>query len=129
MAPSAGDDLYFPAAAALKANANDFAAGTAFNSITFTGNGYVITGNGITLNNGLLDSAAAGNNRLNTNLALAGTQVFSVATAGEALMYRHSPFDAFSATSINYQLFWVAPQGEQRAATVSVPFVGRLSDR
>src|SRR4051794_33033270 len=39
-APSPGDDLLFPAGAARPANTNDFAAGTAFNSIAFTASGY-----------------------------------------------------------------------------------------
>ena len=49
VAPVAGDDLYFPATAAQKVNVNTFPAGTAFDSITFTGSGYDITGNGIAL--------------------------------------------------------------------------------
>src|SRR5262249_2778592 len=36
-APSPGDDLVFPSGAGQLANTNDFADGTAFNSITFTG--------------------------------------------------------------------------------------------
>jgi autotransporter-associated beta strand protein len=83
-APVAGNDLYFPAAAAQKMNVNTFPAGTAFHSITFTGGGYAVSGNGIALSGGLRD-AATGNNRFDPDIALAGSQVFSVAAAGETL--------------------------------------------
>src|SRR5438105_11346454 len=52
VAPSAGDDLVFPAGAAQLANVNDFAAGTAFNSLALTGDGYLISGNAIAVVNG-----------------------------------------------------------------------------
>src|SRR5262249_58317129 len=53
VAPAPGDDLVFPASAANKTNTNDYPAGTFFSSLTFTGNGYTIGGNGITLANGI----------------------------------------------------------------------------
>src|SRR5262245_65714366 len=48
-APVAGDDLVFPAGASNMTNTNDFAAGTNFNSITFTGGPYILNGNAIPL--------------------------------------------------------------------------------
>ena len=50
--PSAGDDLVFPLTASNKSNSNDFAADTAFNSITIQGTGYTLAGNRITLGAG-----------------------------------------------------------------------------
>ena len=42
VAPIAGDDLVFPGGAARLSNTNNFAAGTAFNSITISGTGYTL---------------------------------------------------------------------------------------
>src|SRR5437870_7719238 len=47
--PNAGDDLVFPTGAARLNNTNNFASGTGFNSITFSGSGYTLGGNRITL--------------------------------------------------------------------------------
>jgi autotransporter-associated beta strand protein len=49
VAPVAGDDLVFPAAAADKTTINDFPADTEFNSITFDESGYSVTGNRLVL--------------------------------------------------------------------------------
>jgi fibronectin-binding autotransporter adhesin len=61
-APNPGDDLIFPGGAAQLSNSNNYAAGTAFNSITIDGGGYTLNGNGITLGAGGLtvNSAAVG---------------------------------------------------------------------
>jgi fibronectin-binding autotransporter adhesin len=56
--PLAGDDLIFPAGPANKFNNNDFAQGTAFNSVTVQDAGYTMGGNGVELNT--LDITAAG---------------------------------------------------------------------
>src|SRR6476620_3604928 len=53
VAPPPGSDLEFPLAASQPINVNDFPAGTAFGSITFTGYNYDITGNRITLSAGV----------------------------------------------------------------------------
>jgi autotransporter-associated beta strand protein len=50
--PTAGDDLVFPLTASNKSNSNDFAADTAFNSITIHDLGYTLAGNRITLGAG-----------------------------------------------------------------------------
>src|SRR5262249_30188433 len=44
VAPQAGADLVFPEIAQQKTNVSDFAPGTDFNSITFTGGGYTLGG-------------------------------------------------------------------------------------
>lgn len=58
VAPAANDDLVFPAGAAQTANNNDFASGTAFNSITIgvsgtEAGGYTLNGNAVSLAAGL----------------------------------------------------------------------------
>src|SRR5215510_15100416 len=49
VAPSPGDHLVFPAGAAKATAANDFATGTLFGSITFSGLGFSVSGNAVTL--------------------------------------------------------------------------------
>src|SRR3954468_23870446 len=53
VAPSAGDDLVFPASGAQQANNNNFFLLTSFNSITVEGGAYTLGGNPIRLVNGL----------------------------------------------------------------------------
>ena len=53
VAPVAGDDLVFPAAASNLVNANDFPNGTTFNSITIDGVGYSLAGNALNLTTGI----------------------------------------------------------------------------
>lgn len=50
---TAGSNLIFPAGAGNLSNNNDLAAGTAFNTISITGNGYTLSGSNILLNTGL----------------------------------------------------------------------------
>lgn len=52
-APVAGDSLVFPASANRKTNTNNLASNTAFDTITFNGGGYDISGNAISLTNQL----------------------------------------------------------------------------
>src|SRR5262245_51927930 len=52
IAPSAGDDLLFPAGAAKASAVNDFAPGTGFRSLTFSGPGYTVSGNALSLQAG-----------------------------------------------------------------------------
>src|SRR5262249_29494200 len=56
VAPSPGDALLFPAGAARLSNANDFPAGMSFRSLTFSGPGFNISGNAITLEAGITNT-------------------------------------------------------------------------
>lgn len=85
-APSAGDDLVFPANITDRTVENDFSAATSFNSITFSGtatqdSGYSITGNSMTLvagiNNSMTGSLSA--HSVSIPLILNGTQTFQSA--------------------------------------------------
>jgi autotransporter-associated beta strand protein len=58
--PSPGDDLVFPAGAARLSNTNNFPVNTAFNTLTFTGSNYVISGNAIELSQGITTNIPAG---------------------------------------------------------------------
>jgi autotransporter-associated beta strand protein len=69
-APSPGDALVFGSGPSALIGVNDFANGTEFDSITFSGAGYTINGNDITLLNGINGSAATGANTFNLNTML-----------------------------------------------------------
>jgi autotransporter-associated beta strand protein len=76
VAPSVGDNLVFPDNAARKTNNNNFATGT-FGSLTFTGAGYVIGGNPITLSYGLTSNISSGGGPFFTpNITLRRPQAF-----------------------------------------------------
>src|SRR5437016_4207450 len=60
VAPLAGDDLVFPAGALRLNNFNDFANGTIFNSIAYSGSNYFASGNSIMLNAGLTNAPLKG---------------------------------------------------------------------
>ncbi len=82
VAPVAGDDLVFPAAALQQTNNNNFFLLTSFNSITVEGGTYTFGGNPIRLVNGL--TVNAGTATFNLAISLNGPQTFSAATAGTA---------------------------------------------
>ena len=79
VAPVPGDSLTFPAGAARLTNNNDFASGTAFATINFTGAGYTLGGNALVLSGGLVDNSAqdANNYVALTNITLAASQTFA----------------------------------------------------
>src|SRR5437660_2537452 len=86
IAPSPGDDLLFPKGASQLINTNDYVPGTPFNSITFAGGGYSLSGNPITLGRAtggsIADNSGAITNKLNMNLifqGFKGTETFSAA--------------------------------------------------
>lgn len=86
VAPLAGDSLVFGAAgAARKINANNFAAATAFASISFQDSGYDISGNGVNLSGGISTSNTTGGNTLGLPLTLTAAQTINSATAGTTL--------------------------------------------
>jgi len=55
-APNAGDCLLFPQSASTLTNLNDYPDGTAFHEMNFTGGGYTINGNRVSLTAGLTNS-------------------------------------------------------------------------
>src|SRR5215470_6046369 len=61
VAPNAGDQLVFPGGPARLTTTNDFAAGTAFDSISITSGGYSISGDGVTVANGVRASVTLPN--------------------------------------------------------------------
>lgn len=84
VAPGPGDALVFPAGAARTINNNNYPAGTTFDSIQFTGNGYALSGNQIVLNNGLRAEAGVGAINFGLPLLLSAGQTF-FADAGAVL--------------------------------------------
>lgn len=87
-APSEGDTLVFPANVENRTVVNDFAAGTAFNSIVFSGeasqaSNYTISGNAIVLTAGITDNmTGTGDLRptIELDIALGGNQTFKGGT-------------------------------------------------
>ena len=85
-APVAGDDLVFPAGAARLSNTNNFAAATAFNSITISGTGYTLAGNSVALGaTGLTSSAIGSANTVSLAMSFAATVTVTVADAASTL--------------------------------------------
>jgi autotransporter-associated beta strand protein len=84
VAPSANDNLIFPTAALTYLSVDDFAAGTQFRSVTIAGSSYSITGNGVTLLEGLVDSAN-GPDGFTAPLTLAAAQTIINGNANSTL--------------------------------------------
>lgn len=88
-APTAGDDLVFPANVTDRTVVNDFSAGTSFNSIVFSGtassaSNYTITGSSMTLVAGINNSMTGSSSTyqdVNLPLVLNGTQTFQTAAS------------------------------------------------
>jgi autotransporter-associated beta strand protein len=77
--------LIFPTVPANTTNINDI-AGLTIQSITFSGNGYAMSGSAITLIGGLAaDANVTSGDTINLDTALGGTQTWTVATAGATL--------------------------------------------
>src|SRR5262249_28780362 len=85
-APNPGDDLLFPGGVpADRLNTtNNFAAGTAFGSLTFAAAGYTVGGNALTLVGGVAATNPTGTNTVGVALtlgaALAATSTYAGAT-------------------------------------------------
>jgi hypothetical protein len=92
-APVAGDDLVFPAGAANPSNTNNFAAGTTFNSITFSGGTYTLNGNGITLGAGGIQSTGGTTHSVLLPITLGASQTWHLGTGGTSTQ--------LSATNLN----------------------------
>jgi len=77
-APGPGDDLIFPAGKPQMSNNNDFPAGTTFNSISFSGAPYTLSGNSIALINGISDSVSSPANAIElSSIKLLASQTFT----------------------------------------------------
>jgi autotransporter-associated beta strand protein len=86
VAPNPGDDLVFPEGTLRSFTANDFAPGTSFGQIRLTGVSYQISGNAITLSNGIAANIPIINGSnlnpvLSVDLTLAAPQSFTVDAA------------------------------------------------
>src|SRR4051812_12874858 len=86
--PNPGDDLVFQAGASRLMNTNTYAAGTAFNSISFLGTNYIIHGNAITLTGaaGLSAQNANGTNTFNPPLTLNASLLIECTGAGATFL-------------------------------------------
>ena len=85
-APIAGDKLVFPAGASrLAGNTNNFPANTAFDSITLQGAGYVLRGNSVNLNSGIVCTNASGTCTVSLGVQLNSNQAFRCPGAADTL--------------------------------------------
>jgi autotransporter-associated beta strand protein len=82
--PVDGDDLLFPLVAANRTNTNNL-TGLDLHSITMGGVDYVISGNAISLTNGISDGSTAGANVLNLNIVLGFTETVTLSVASSTL--------------------------------------------
>jgi autotransporter-associated beta strand protein len=85
VAPGAGSDLVFGPSATKFTSTDDFPAGTWFGSITFTGGGYTIGGNGIVLTIGLDASNATGSNSFSPAITLSTAETFLAGSGSTVL--------------------------------------------
>src|SRR5207249_2108682 len=85
--PAAGDTLVFPNGASNPNTVNDTAAGTTYAAIQFTGPGFTLGGNAVTLTGGVtIDPAvASGTDAVNLPVTLAADQTFTAANTGTTL--------------------------------------------
>ncbi len=84
VAPVAGDDLVFPAAALQQTNNNNLFILTSFHSITIEGGTYTFSGNLIRLTNGL--TVTSGTQTINFGISLNGAQTFFADTGATATL-------------------------------------------
>ncbi len=91
-APVPGDDLRFPAGAAQLANNNNYAVGTGFGSINYSGAGYTASGNLLSLSNGLSVTHGVG-------IRLGANQSFNVSDSSATLLLTDTiDLDSFNLT-------------------------------
>ena len=80
--PNANDELVFPDDALRKNNSNNFPAGTPFHSITFSGVGYAIGGNAISLRAGVSATKSGSNSIVLESIKLVADQTFALLAGG-----------------------------------------------
>lgn len=85
VAPNPGDDLVFPLLASRRSNHNNYAAGTTFNSIRLEGAAYVLSGNAIVLNDGLIFQLLGGSSSFLLPVTCAQAQAITV-LGGQAVV-------------------------------------------
>jgi autotransporter-associated beta strand protein/YVTN family beta-propeller protein len=85
-APNPGDALVFPSGASQLANTNDFPDGTSFYSLTFTGAGYDISGNAITLTSGMSANPSGATDTVEVNITLGTNTTFTVNTGATLIL-------------------------------------------
>lgn len=86
VAPTAGDDLVFSAAAPQGGTFNNFSAGTNFASISIDGSGYLLAGNAVALDNGLSvnggDATVSLSLKLNADQSIRNSAYYGTLTLG-----------------------------------------------
>ena len=75
--PTTGDDIILPAVTGGALNPQNNITGLSVHSITFTGGGYTVSGNAVSISSGFVNSSGA-LNTFNLNMTLTGDQIFDV---------------------------------------------------
>jgi autotransporter-associated beta strand protein len=83
IAPVPGDDLVFPPGAAQLFNNNNYPAGTMFNTVTFSGDGYICEGSNVVLTAGLRAGHSSGVIQVWFPIQLSASQTFTNSSGGE----------------------------------------------
>jgi len=96
--PQAGDDLVFPAGPAQTTSVNDLAADTAFRSIGVTGGSYQISGNAVSVTDGVTTDVAAGGSST-LSLVIGGTGGLTKAGAGTLVLFGANSYAGPSAVT------------------------------
>ena len=86
VAPVAGDDLFFPAGVKRRSIRNNYPNNTGFNSLSFSGSGYNLRKNSLTLTAGINTSNPIGSNQVSLPIRLDSSQTFQSANAGTTLI-------------------------------------------
>ncbi len=89
--PVDGDDLVFPIGASNPTSTNNI-ANLHLNSITFSGSGYVLHGNAVTLTNGITSSVFSGNNTISFVVTNGAAQTNNCVRSAASLTFSNSIF-------------------------------------
>jgi autotransporter-associated beta strand protein len=84
LAPNPTDNLVFGPGGAQLTTTNDYAAGTSFGTLTLSGAGYTLGGNGVLLSGGIDGSGATGSNSVNLNVTLSANATIKIGSGATA---------------------------------------------
>jgi hypothetical protein len=120
IAPTPGNDLFFPPGAMKNLNDNDFPAGTTFNSMIFSGLAYSISGNSIALNAGIVATNGSSSS-INNSLILNSNQTFFLHVVNNSFLFPPSSAIDLNGKELSFDLgFGVTAQVQARITGAGV---------
>jgi autotransporter-associated beta strand protein len=108
VAPAAGDDLFFPVGVRRRSIRNNYPNHTSFNSLNFSGSGYNLKKNSLSLTAGINTSNSTGSNQISLPIQLDESQTFMSANGGTTLILN-------SSVNLSGNLLTVAGAGQTTA--------------